>query len=291
MIKVTYGSQSLNTLKPSHYVNKKNSSPKVDPQKEKIKAKINSIIDDAASVIRKYRDQEKVENGKRMNEVIDCVEGLLGKKPEQKSDNSISVDGVEFTSEEMANAVTVLKSAEGSIKSSITDSKLLDYVNYGHFEIARNIVEKYTRKNLNAEQGELINKALNGFIDKAQEQHDSIIRKYFEKTTDDFYAYKVSETAQMDDLATVTEDKVVASNLELIKKITTLFSTVEFSDTLSVATAIAEYKKIVSSAYREVTEDTEKLEDKLNYDTLSLGKTITSILAAAKGMNHVSDKV
>ncbi len=291
MIKVTYGSQSLNTLKPSHYVNKKNSSPKVDPQKEKIKAKINSIIDDAASVIRKYRDQEKVENGKRMNEVIDCVEGLLGKKPEQKSDNSISVDGVEFTSEEMANAVTVLKSAEGAIKGSITDSKLLDYVNYGHFEIARNIVEKYTRKNLNAEQGELINKALNGFIDKAQEQHDGIIRKYFEKTTDDFYAYKVSETAQMDDLATVTEDKVVASNLELIKKVTTLFSKVEFSDTLSVATAIAKYKELVSPAYKEVTENTEKLEDKLNYDTLSLGRTITSILAAAKGQNHVSDNV
>ena len=95
----------------------------------------------------------------------------------------------------------------------------------------------------------------------------------------------------MDDLATVTDDKVVASNLEVIKKITTLFSTVEFSDTLSVAAAIAEYKELVSPAYREVTEDNEELEDKLNYDTLSLGKTITSILAAAKGQNHVSDKV
>ena len=290
MIKVTYGAQSLNSLKPSRYINKKKLSSD-EKLKEKIKVNMKTIVSDAASVLRKHINEEKMEKAKRMNEVIACTEELFGKKAEMKTDNTLSLDGTEFTSEEMANAATLLKTAESAIKASITDSKLLDYVNYGHFEIARNIVDKYTKKNLNTEQGELINKALNSFIDRAQAQHDSIIQKCFEKTKDEYYAYKVSETAQMDDLATVTDDKVVASNLELIKKITTIFSKVEFSDTLSVATAIAEYKELVSPAYREVTEDSEKLEDKLNYDTLSLGKTITSILAAANGQSHISDKV
>ena len=40
---------------------------------------------------------------------------------------------------------------------------------------------------------------------------------------------------------------------------------------------------MVIPAYKEVTEDTEKLEDKLSYDELSLTKTIKNF------MNHASD--
>ncbi len=285
MIKVTYGSKSLETLNHNNHNQKKQ---KVDPQKEKIQKVMSTIMGDLESVIRKGIDQQKAER-QNMTEVLEAVENLFGKKANEESEKTFSIDGTVFSLEELQKAVGMLKGAEGEISAHITESKLLDYMNYAHFEIARNIVDKYSKKNLNAEQGELINKALNGFIDQAQELHDNIIKRIFEKTQDKYYGYKVTDTAVIDDLATVTGDKVVASNLDLINRITTLFSTVDFSDSAAVTKVIKEYKELVTPAYQEITEDNEKLEDKLSYDELSLEKTIKNILAAAQGLTHVSD--
>lgn len=289
MIKVTFGSQNLNSLKHSTYVNKKTNTSNVDPRKEKIKEELKSIIDDAASIIRKYRDQEKLDNEKRMNEVMESVEELLGRKPQKQTEKTVVLDNTEFTTEELSNATNVLKSAESSIDDSISKSKVLDYVNYGHFEIARNIVDKYSKKNLNPQQGELINKVLNDFIDKTQTMHENIIKNSYTKTDFEFYGLKKSE-AQIDDLASVTEGKVVATNLELIKKVTTIFSSVDFSDSQSVTKAISEYRTLVGKAYEELTEYNSKIQERLDQDQNSIENTISNILAAANGVTHVSDE-
>lgn len=286
MIKVSYGSKSLNDLNRNNYHNKK--KVKADPQQEKIQNMLKSVMSGAEGVIRKQIEQQKAEK-KNMNDILESAEELFGTRANTESDNNLSIDGTVFTKDELQKSVGLLKGAQGELSSHITESKLLDYMNYAHFEIARNIVDKYSKKNLNAEQGELINKALNSFIDKAQDLHDNIIKRIFEKTQDKYYGYKVTDTAVIDDLATVTGDKVVASNLDLINRITTLFSTVDFSDSAAVTKVINEYKELVTPAYQEITEDNEKLEDKLSYDELSLDKTIKSILAAAQGLTHVSD--
>ena len=243
---------------------------------------IHSIIGDLESVIRKGIEQQKAET-RNMNEVLESVEGLFGIKAKEESDNTFSIDGTAFTADELQKAVGVLKGTEGEISAHITESKLLDYINYAHFEIARDVVDKYSKKNLNAQQTELVINALNSFIEKAQEVHDSIIKRIFEKTQDKYYGYKVTDTAVNDDLATVTGDKVVASNQDLINRITSLFSSVDFSDSAAVSKVINDFKEMVIPAYKEVTEDNEKLEDKLSYDELSLSKTIKNF------MNHVSD--
>ena len=237
---------------------------------------------DLESVIRKGIEQQKA-GTRNMNEVLESVEGLFGIKAKEESDNTFSIDGTVFTAEELQKAVGVIKGVEGEISAHITESKLLDYINYAHFEIARNVVGKYAKKNLNIQQGELVNKALNSFINKAQEVHDTIIERIFEKTQDKYYGYKVTDTGVNDDLATVTGDKVVASNQDLINRITSLFSTADFSDSAAVSKVIKDFKEMVIPAYKEVTEDTEKLEDKLSYDELSLTKTIKNF------MNHASD--
>lgn len=289
MIKVTFGSQNLNSLKHSTYVNKKTNTSNVDPRKEKIKEELKSIIDDAASIIRKYRDQEKLDNEKRMNEVMESVESLLGKKPQKQTEKTVVLDNTEFTTEELSNATNVLKSAESSIDDSVSKSNVLDYVNYGHFEIARNIVDKYSKKNLNPQQGELINKALNEFIDKTQTLHDNIIKNNYTKTDFEFYGLKKNEV-EIDDLASVTEGKVVATNLELIKKVTTIFSSVDFSDSQSVTKAISEYRTLVGKAYEELTEYNSKIQERLDQDQNSIENTISNILVAANGVTHVSDE-
>ncbi|WP_406019031.1 hypothetical protein [Succinivibrio sp.] len=280
MIKVSYGSKSLESLNRNKNGNSK--KQKKDPHQEKMTNMIHSIMGDLESVIRKGIEQQKAGTG-NMNEVLESVEGLFGIKAKEESDNTFSIDGTVFAAEELQKAVRVLKGLEGEISAHITESKLLDYINYAHFEIARNVVGKYAKKNLNVQQGELVNKALNSFIEKAQEVHDSIIKRIFEKTQDKYYGYKVTDTAVNDDLATVTGDKVVASNQDLINRITALFSSVDFSDSAAVSKVINDFKEMVIPAYKEVTEDTEKLEDKLSYDELSLGKTIKNFV------NHVSD--
>ena len=280
MIKVSYGSKSLESLNRNK--TGKSKKQKTEPEQEKMRTMIHSIIGDLESVIRKGIEQQKAGTG-NMNEVLESVEGLFGIKAKEESDNTFSIDGTAFTADELQKAVGVLKGTEGEISAHITESKLLDYINYAHFEIARNVVDKYSKKNLNAQQTELVNKALNSFIEKAQEVHDSIIKRIFEKTQDKYYGYKVTDTGVNDDLATVTGDKVVASNQDLINRITALFSSVDFSDSAAVSKVINDFKEMVIPAYKEVTEDTEKLEDKLSYDELSLTKTIK------KFMNHASD--
>lgn len=280
MIKVSYGSKSLESLNRNKNGNSK--KQKKDPHQEKMTNMIHSIMGDLESVIRKGIEQQKA-GTRNMNEVLESVEGLFGIKAKEESDNTFSIDGTVFTAEELQKAVRVLKGVEGEISAHITESKLLDYINYAHFEIARNVVGKYAKKNLNTEQTELVIKALNSFIEKAQEVHDSIIKRIFEKTQDKYYGYKVTDTAVNDDLATVTGDKVVASNQDLINRITSLFSTADFSDSAAVSKVIKDFKEMVIPAYKEVTEDTEKLEDKLSYDELSLTKTIKNF------MNHASD--
>jgi len=280
MIKVSYGSKSLESLNRNKNGNSK--KQKKDPHQEKMTNMIHSIMGDLESVIRKGIEQQKAGTG-NMNEVLESVEGLFGIKAKEESDNTFSIDGTVFTAEELQKAVRVLKGVEGEISAHITESKLLDYINYAHFEIARNVVGKYAKKNLNTEQTELVIKALNSFIEKAQEVHDSIIKRIFEKTQDKYYGYKVTDTAVNDDLATVTGDKVVASNQDLINRITSLFSTADFSDSAAVSKVIKDFKEMVIPAYKEVTEDAEKLEDKLSYDELSLSKTIKNF------MNHASD--
>jgi len=280
MIKVSYGSKSLESLNRNKNGNSK--KQKKDPHQEKMTNMIHSIMGDLESVIRKGIEQQKAGTG-NMNEVLESVEGLFGIKAKEESDNTFSIDGTVFTAEELQKAVRVLKGVEGEISAHITESKLLDYINYAHFEIARNVVGKYAKKNLNTEQTELVIKALNSFINKAQEVHDTIIERIFEKTQDKYYGYKVTDTAVNDDLATVTGDKVVASNQDLINRITSLFSTADFSDSAAVAKIIKDFKEMVIPAYKEVTEDTEKLEDKLSYDELSLGKTIKNFV------DHASD--
>ena len=278
MIKVSYGSKSLESLNRNK--TGKSKKQKTEPEQEKMRTMIHSIIGDLESVIRKGIEQQKAGTG-NMNEVLESVEGLFGIKAKEESDNTFSIDGTAFTADELQKAVGVLKGTEGEISAHITESKLLDYINYAHFEIARNVVDKYSKKNLNAQQTELVNKALNSFIDKAQEVHDSIIKRIFEKTQDKYYGYKVTDTAVNDDLATVTGDKVVASNQDLINRITALFSSVDFSDSAAVSKVINDFKEMVIPAYKEVTEDTEKLEDKLSYDELSLGKTIKNFVDRA----------
>lgn len=280
MIKVSYGSKSLESLNRNKNGNSK--KQKKDPHQEKMTNMIHSIMGDLESVIRKGIEQQKAGTG-NMNEVLESVEGLFGIKAKEESDNTFSIDGTVFTAEELQKAVGVIKGVEGEISAHITESKLLDYINYAHFEIARNVVGKYAKKNLNIQQGELVNKALNSFINKAQEVHDTIIERIFEKTQDKYYGYKVTDTGVNDDLATVTGDKVVASNQDLINRITSLFSTADFSDSAAVSKVIKDFKEMVIPAYKEVTEDTEKLEDKLSYDELSLTKTIKNF------MNHASD--
>ncbi len=280
MIKVSYGSKSLESLNRNKNGNSK--KQKKDPHQEKMTNMIHSIMGDLESVIRKGIEQQKA-GTRNMNEVLESVEGLFGIKAKEESDNTFSIDGTVFTAEELQKAVRVLKGVEGEISAHITESKLLDYINYAHFEIARNVVGKYAKKNLNIQQGELVNKALNSFINKAQEVHDTIIERIFEKTQDKYYGYKVTDTGVNDDLATVTGDKVVASNQDLINRITSLFSTADFSDSAAVSKVIKDFKEMVIPAYKEVTEDTEKLEDKLSYDELSLTKTIKNF------MNHASD--
>ena len=278
MIKVSYGSKSLESLNRNK--TGKSKKQKTEPEQEKMRTMIHSIIGDLESVIRKGIEQQKA-GTRNMNEVLESVEGLFGIKAKEESDNTFSIDGTAFTADELQKAVGVLKGTEGEISAHITESKLLDYINYAHFEIARNVVDKYSKKNLNAQQTELVNKALNSFIDKAQEVHDSIIKRIFEKTQDKYYGYKVTDTAVNDDLATVTGDKVVASNQDLINRITALFSSVDFSDSAAVSKVINYFKEMVIPAYKEVTEDTEKLEDKLSYDELSLGKTIKNFMDRA----------
>ena len=280
MIKVSYGSKSLESLNRNK--TGKSKKQKTEPEQEKMRTMIHSIIGDLESVIRKGIEQQKA-GTRNMNEVLESVEGLFGIKAKEESDNTFSIDGTAFTADELQKAVGVLKGTEGEISSHITESKLLDYINYAHFEIARNVVDKYSKKNLNTQQTELVIKALNSFIEKAQEVHDSIIKRIFEKTQDKYYGYKVTDTAVNDDLATVTGDKVVASNQDLINRITALFSSVDFSDSAAVSKVINDFKEMVIPAYKEVTEDTEKLEDKLSYDELSLSKTIKNFV------NHVSD--
>ncbi len=280
MIKVSYGSKSLESLNRNK--TGKSKKQKTEPEQEKMRTMIHSIIGDLESVIRKGIEQQKAET-RNMNEVLESVEGLFGIKAKEESDNTFSIDGTAFTADELQKAVGVLKGTEGEISAHITESKLLDYINYAHFEIARDVVDKYSKKNLNAQQTELVIKALNSFIEKAQEVHDSIIKRIFEKTQDKYYGYKVTDTAVNDDLATVTGDKVVASNQDLINRITSLFSSVDFSDSAAVSKVINDFKEMVIPAYKEITEDTEKLEDKLSYDELSLSKTIKNF------MNHVSD--
>ncbi|WP_295352386.1 hypothetical protein [uncultured Succinivibrio sp.] len=280
MIKVSYGSKSLESLNRNKNGNSK--KQKKDPHQEKMTNMIHSIMGDLESVIRKGIEQQKA-GTRNMNEVLESVEGLFGIKAKEESDNTFSIDGTVFTAEELQKAVGVIKGVEGEISAHITESKLLDYINYAHFEIARNVVGKYAKKNLNIQQGELVNKALNSFINKAQEVHDTIIERIFEKTQDKYYGYKVTDTGVNDDLATVTGDKVVASNQDLINRITSLFSTADFSDSAAVSKVIKDFKEMVIPAYKEVTEDTEKLEDKLSYDELSLTKTIKNF------MNHASD--
>lgn len=278
MIKVSYGSKSLESLNRNKNGNSK--KQKKDPHQEKMTNMIHSIMGDLESVIRKGIEQQKAGTG-NMNEVLESVEGLFGIKAKEESDNTFSIDGTAFTADELQKAVGVLKGTEGEISAHITESKLLDYINYAHFEIARNVVDKYSKKNLNTQQTELVIKALNSFIEKAQEVHDSIIKRIFEKTQDKYYGYKVTDTAVNDDLATVTGDKVVASNQDLINRITALFSSVDFSDSAAVSKVIKDFKEMVIPAYKEVTEDTEKLEDKLSYDELSLGKTIKNFVDRA----------
>ena len=278
MIKVSYGSKSLESLNRNK--TGKSKKQKTEPEQEKMRTMIHSIIGDLESVIRKGIEQQKA-GTRNMNEVLESVEGLFGIKAKEESDNTFSIDGTAFTADELQKAVGVLKGTEGEISAHITESKLLDYINYAHFEIARNVVDKYSKKNLNAQQTELVNKALNSFIDKAQEVHDSIIKRIFEKTQDKYYGYKVTDTGVNDDLATVTGDKVVASNQDLINRITALFSSVDFSDSAAVSKVINDFKEMVIPAYKEVTEDTEKLEDKLSYDELSLGKTIKNFVDRA----------
>lgn len=280
MIKVSYGSKSLESLNRNK--TGKSKKQKTEPEQEKMRTMIHSIIGDLESVIRKGIEQQKA-GTRNMNEVLESVEGLFGIKAKEESDNTFSIDGTAFTADELQKAVGVLKGTEGEISAHITESKLLDYINYAHFEIARNVVDKYSKKNLNTQQTELVIKALNSFIEKAQEVHDSIIKRIFEKTQDKYYGYKVTDTAVNDDLATVTGDKVVASNQDLINRITALFSSVDFSDSAAVSKVINDFKEMVIPAYKEVTEDTEKLEDKLSYDELSLSKTIKNFV------NHVSD--
>ena len=280
MIKVSYGSKSLESLNRNK--NGNSNKQKKDPHQEKMTNMIHSIMGDLESVIRKGIEQQKA-GTRNMNEVLESVEGLFGIKAKEESDNTFSIDGTVFTAEELQKAVGVIKGVEGEISAHITESKLLDYINYAHFEIARNVVGKYAKKNLNIQQGELVNKALNSFINKAQEVHDTIIERIFEKTQDKYYGYKVTDTGVNDDLATVTGDKVVASNQDLINRITSLFSTADFSDSAAVSKVIKDFKEMVIPAYKEVTEDTEKLEDKLSYDELSLTKTIKNF------MNHASD--
>jgi len=278
MIKVSYGSKSLESLNRNK--TGKSKKQKTEPEQEKMRTMIHSIIGDLESVIRKGIEQQKAGTG-NMNEVLESVEGLFGIKAKEESDNTFSIDGTAFTADELQKAVGVLKGTEGEISAHITESKLLDYINYAHFEIARNVVDKYSKKNLNTQQTELVIKALNSFIEKAQEVHDSIIKRIFEKTQDKYYGYKVTDTAVNDDLATVTGDKVVASNQDLINRITALFSSVDFSDSAAVSKVINDFKEMVIPAYKEVTEDTEKLEDKLSYDELSLGKTIKNFVDRA----------
>lgn len=281
MIKVSYGSKSLESLNRNKNGNSK--KQKKDPHQEKMTNMIHSIMGDLESVIRKGIEQQKA-GTVDMTEVLESVEGLFGKKANEESDNTFSIDGTAFTAEELQKAVKVLKGVEGEISAHITESKLLDYINYAHFEIARNVVDKFSKKNLNAQQTELVIKALNSFINKAQEVHDTIIERIFEKTQDKYYGYKVTDTAVNDEMTTVTGDKVVASNQELINRITSLFSTADLSDSAAVTGLIKEFEEMVIPAYKEVTEDTEKLEDKLSYDELSLGKTIKNFV------DHASDK-
>lgn len=194
--------------------------------------------------------------------------------PKANADGNYIINGVSFTAKELEQSKAVLKVAQDSIDCGIGKNINIDYKNYAQMGIAIGNVKNYSSKNLNEEQANVLNTAIqeytNALIDLEKDlfsngnyvdSNYSGLSDYYNKA----YVLNDTEIEAINNLKKelnkitgqnysptkkgATSGVPSATNQELINKITDLFSNVDYNDQKSINSAIEKYKELMKPAY------------------------------------------
>ncbi len=263
---------------------KSNLSDKTQLLRENLK----SIADDASKIITDLKSDIQKENAEKLKNVKESMSKLFGQEVSFDTDkNSFSVGDTEFSPDELRESSSLLSTSIKKVSENISEDSKLNFADYGKFSIARNIVDKYSKKNHNEEQSKVINEALNKYIDNLESIHKTTGQ--VENTS--FEESGSSSTVVVSDLATVTDDKIVTKSLDVIKKVTAIFEKTDFSDPVSVNTSLAQYNELVSAVYEAESESESQVKNMLKRDYSALSETIKEIVLAGEGYKSISEDI
>jgi len=244
---------NISYSKNSVFSQKKNSYQKIDTSD--IKDNLKAIFKDAGEIIEGIKDDLKAENQKSLSAISNRLSSLLKGDAQASYDGNYDIAGVSFSKEEYTSATNLLKNTLNTLHDNNHD-----YSHYASYAIAMKTVESFTTANYQKEQAVMINNALSTQIATAENQTINYLDSFGEKKND----YYTSVTTLEKDSVSNTTD--YASNQELIDKIISLFSSVNFSDQSDLENAIAEYQKLVTPAYSANKDETDiKLQNDKDY--------------------------
>lgn len=197
------------------------------------------------------------------------------------------LDGVEFSSTEMAAVKQVVQSA-----ISIVPRGNLDYRDYASMGIAQNRIYSYGKEHLTKEQADVVNRAVSDYFDKAIEYEpkatETIDGLYYGKrdsgekiqelreyvrnsiSTGNLPAYvKQHILSNMGNGSNSTGSLVIsASNQELASSIRTRFAMMDWENEDEVQSVFEQYREWMHPAYMEMNGGASKVaaEATLNFD-------------------------
>lgn len=189
------------------------------------------------------------------------------------ADGTYTINGVDFTEDELVKARSVMKAATDGIGAGAGKNINLDYRNYAEMALAENAVNQYAKENLSEEQQKVVAKAMKEYNAGLLELQDSLLAKGKYITTEgdkrsDYYGLTrilSEEDAEVfnnlkAEISKVTGKKYqpvkaggvvtvqIATNKDLINSISDIFKNVDLSDKEAVNGAMKKYQELVRPA-------------------------------------------
>ena len=222
----------------------------------------------------------------------------------QNADGTYNIENVSFTKEELESARNVMKAAVSDFGPG--KCTMLDYRDHATFAIAENSVNAYANENFNDEQQRVINRAMQEYKAGLLERQDSYINngktisndygeisKYYglSPVFDDAMVNAINKMKE--ELSRITNQQYkpslkgeasgivsVATNQELIGKITNVFKDIDLTNEDMVKNAINKDLELIKPVYLAdvvIEGRVNNITNKLNQDTNKLTSLIANI--------------
>lgn len=234
--------------------------------------------------------------------------------PQVSTDGNYLIGGVTFSKEELEQCRMVMKAAADSIGCGVGKNTNIDYKNYAQMSIAESSVKAYASEHLSEEQAAVVNKAMQEYnqalidLEKQTMSDGNYVKSHYEGQSDYYGTARLLTDGEIEALNKVKEELsritgryyepsvkgvtavvVSATNEELKKEITDLFTDLDVTDEKSVNAAMEKYKELMRPAYIAYgMNDTHgSLTKILNQDAANFKIQISNLLLAAN--YHATD--